>query len=153
VPAGVDAGSQIRLTNEGELGSYGGPRGNAYVVLNVQPHPLFERHEDDLLLSLNVNFAQAALGDEIDVPTLEEDHRLKIEPGTQSGEVITLRGKGIPHLRGSGRGDLHVQVQVVTPKKLSSDQKQLIRKLAETLDGAKPTEPKGIFDKVKDAFG
>jgi molecular chaperone DnaJ len=153
IPAGVDHGSQIRLTNEGELGSYGGPRGNAYVVLNIQPHPLFHREEDDLALTLNVNFAQAALGDEVDVPTLEGDQRVKIEPGTQSGEVITLRNKGIPHLRGGGRGDLHVYVQVVTPKKLSNGQKELLRQLAETLDGARPSEHKGIFEKVKDAFG
>lgn len=153
IPAGVDSGSQIRLTNEGELGSFGGPRGNAYVVLNVAEHAVFERNEDDVLLTLNVNFAQAALGDEVEIPTLDGDHKLKIESGTQSGDVITLRGKGIPHVRGGGRGDFLVQIQVVTPKKLSADQKQLLRKLAETLDGAKPSEPKGILDKVKDAFG
>jgi molecular chaperone DnaJ len=152
VPAGVDQGSQIRLTNEGELGSYGGPRGNAYVVLNIAPHKLFERHEDDILLTLNVNFAQAALGDEVEIPTLDGDHKIKIEPGTQSGDILTLRGKGVPHLRGGGRGDMHVQVQVVTPKKLSADQKKLIRQLADTLDGAKPHESKGIFDKVKEAI-
>ena len=153
VPAGVDSGSQIRLTNEGELGSYGGPRGNAYVVLNVQPHPIFERDEDDLLLALNINFAQAALGDELDVPTLEGDHKIKIEPGTQSGEIITLRNKGIPHLRGGGRGDLLIHFQVTTPKKLSGQQKELLRQLAGTLDGAAPSEPKGILNKVKDALG
>jgi molecular chaperone DnaJ len=153
VPAGVDNGSQIRLTNEGELGAYGGPRGNAYVVLNIHEHKLFERHEDDLLLRLNVNFAQAALGDEIEVPTLDGDQKIKIEAGTQSGEVITLRNKGIVHLRGSGRGDFHILVQVVTPKKLSASQKDLLRKLADTLDAAKPSEPKGILNKVKDAFG
>jgi molecular chaperone DnaJ len=153
VPAGVDNGSQIRLTNEGELGSYGGPRGNAYVVLNVAPHKLFERQEDDLLLGLTVNFAQAALGDEIEIPTLEGEHKLEIKAGTQSGEVVTLRGKGIPHLRGGGRGDLHIQVNVATPKKLSAEQKKLIRQLADTLDGARPAESKGILDKVKDAFG
>ncbi len=153
VPAGVDNGSQIRLTNEGELGSYGGPRGNAYVVLNIQPHAVFDRDEDDLLLNLNVNFAQAALGDEIDIPTLEGDHKLKIEAGTQSGEVMTLRGKGVPHLRGGGRGDLLIHVQVVTPKKLSTAQKELLRQLADTLDGSKPTEPKSILKKVKGKLG
>jgi molecular chaperone DnaJ len=153
IPAGVDNGSQIRLSNEGELGSYGGPRGNTYVVLNVQPHPIFARDEDDLLLTLNINFAQAALGDEVEVPTLEGEQKVRIEPGTQSGDVITLRNKGVPHLRGSGRGDLHIQVQVVTPKHLTAEQKQLLRKLAESFDGAQPHEPKGIFGKVKDKLG
>ncbi|HXH21324.1 MAG TPA: molecular chaperone DnaJ [Dehalococcoidia bacterium] len=153
VPAGVDTGSQIRLTNEGELGSYGGPRGNAYVVLNVEPHPVFERVEDDVVVALNVNFAQAALGDEIEIPTLDGTHKIKLEPGTQSGEVIRLRGKGIPHLRGGGRGDLLVHVQVNTPKKLTPQQKDLLRKLAATLDGGAPSEPKGILSKVKDALG
>jgi molecular chaperone DnaJ len=153
VPAGVDTGSQIRLANEGELGSYGGPRGNAYVVLNVEEHQIFERLEDVIVVALNVNFAQAALGDELEIPTLDGSHKIKLEPGTQSGEIIRLRGKGIPHLRGGGRGDLLVHVQVNTPKKLSTQQKDLLRKLAETLDGSAPNEPKGILSKVKDALG
>ncbi len=153
IPAGVDDGSQIRLTNEGELGVYGGPRGNAYVLLNVKPHPLFTRREDDLLLTLNVNFAQAALGDEVEIPTLEAPHKLKIPAGTQSGEIVTIRGKGIHHLRGGGRGDLMVHIQVVTPKHLSSDQKKLLKELSKTLDGASPNDVRGLFDKMKDAFG
>jgi molecular chaperone DnaJ len=151
VPAGVDNGSQIRLTGEGELGSYGGPRGSAYVILRVAPHPIFERVEDDLHLRLNINFAQAALGDELDVPTLEGEHKLKIAPGTESGEVITLRHKGIAHLRGGSRGDLHVHVQVTTPKKLSGDQKKLLQQLQESLE--KDGGGKNLFEKVKDAFG
>jgi molecular chaperone DnaJ len=152
VPAGVDDASQMRLSNEGELGAYGGPRGNAYVILNVKPHAFFHRQEDDLVLALNINFGQAALGDEVEIPTLEEPHRLKINPGTQSGDVLTLRGKGIPHLRSGGRGDLHVQVQVVTPKHLTPEQKKLVRDLAQTLEGAAPREGKNIFGKVKDAL-
>ncbi len=152
IPAGVDTGSQIRLTNEGELGAYGGPRGNAYVLLNVQPHPFFEREEDDLVLALNLNFAQAALGDEIEIPTLEGPFKLKINAGTQSGEIVVLRNRGIAHLRG-GRGDMRVNIQVVTPKRLNSEQKDLLRKLADTLDHDQPHDGKNLFDKVKDAFG
>jgi molecular chaperone DnaJ len=151
VPAGVDNGSQIRLTGEGELGTNGGPRGSTYVVLHVAPHPIFERIDDDLHVRLNINFAQAALGDELDVPTLEGEQRLKIAPGTESGEVLTLRNKGIAHLRGGGRGDLHVHVQVLTPKKLSNEQKKLLQELQDSLD--KDNGGKNLFEKVKDAFG
>jgi molecular chaperone DnaJ len=151
VPAGVDNGSQIRLTGEGELGTYGGPRGSTYVILRVAQHPLFERVEDDLHLQLNINFAQAALGDEVEIPTLEGEHKLKIAAGTQSGEVMTLRNKGIVHLRGGGRGDFHVHVQVTTPRKLSSDQKKLLQQLSESLEHDEGG--KNIFEKVKDAFG
>jgi molecular chaperone DnaJ len=151
VPAGVDNGSQIRLTGEGELGSYGGPRGSTYVILRVAPHPLFERIEDDLHFRLNINFAQAALGDELEVPTLEGDHKLKIAAGIQSGEVLTLRNKGVAHLRGGGRGDLHVHVQVTTPRKLSTDQKKLLQQLSESLENDEGG--RGLFEKVKDALG
>jgi molecular chaperone DnaJ len=164
VPAGVDNGSQVRLTGEGELGSYGGPRGSTYVVLNVGDHKVFERYEDDLHVQLNLSFAQAALGDEVHVPVLEPPaegdtkaardttQTLQIKAGTESGEVITIRGKGVPHLRASGRGDLHVHVQVRTPKKLSKEQKDLLEKLAKTMDEGS-SGGKGIFEKIKDALG
>ena len=164
VPAGVDNGSQVRLTGEGELGSYGGPRGSTYVVLNVAPHKVFERYEDDLHVLLNLSFAQAALGDEVSVPVLEPPEpgdtkaarettqTLQIKAGTESGEVLTLKGKGVPHLRGGGRGDLHVHVQVKTPKKLTSEQKKLLERLAETMD-EEPAGAKGLFEKVKRALG
>ncbi len=150
IPAGVDNGSQIRLTGEGELGSYGGPRGSTYVILRVAAHPIFERVEDDLHLRLNINFAQAALGDEIEVPTLEGEHKLKIGAGTESGEVLTLKHKGVAHLRGGGRGDIHVHVQVTTPKKLSGEQKKLLQQLQTSLE--KDDHGKNIFEKVKDAL-
>jgi molecular chaperone DnaJ len=156
VPAGVDNGSQVRLTGEGELGSYGGPRGSTYVVLKVASHSVFERYEDDLHVGLNLSFAQAALGDEVQVPVLDVDEKkettekLTIKPGTESGEVITLRHKGVPHLRGGGRGDLHVHVQLKTPKKLSSEQKKLLERLAETMEEDK--SGKGLFEKVKRAL-
>jgi molecular chaperone DnaJ len=150
VPAGVDNGSQIRLTGEGELGSYGGPRGSLYVVLQIGDHAYFEREEDDLHLRLNISFVQAALGDEVEVPTLEGTHRVKVQAGVESGEVISLRGKGIPHLRAGGRGDLHVHVQVTTPKKLNAEQKKLLKRLEETLTSDEGN--KNLFDKVKDAL-
>jgi molecular chaperone DnaJ len=151
VPAGVDNGSQIRLTGEGELGTNGGPRGSAYVVLRVAAHPIFERIEDDLHVQLNVSFAQAALGDEIEVPTLEGEQKLKVASGTQSGEVLTLRNKGVQHLRGGGRGDLFVHVQVVTPKKLSGEQKKLVEQLAASLDA--DDGHRNLFEKFRDAIG
>jgi molecular chaperone DnaJ len=153
IPAGVDANSQMRLTNEGELGAYGGPRGHCYVLLNVKAHEFFEREEDDVILQLNVNFSQAALGDEVEIPTIEGPHKLKIAAGTQSGDVFNLRNKGIAHLRGGGRGDMRVVVQVVTPKQLSAEQKNLLRQLGKTLDNVEPHESKNLFDKVKDALG
>ena len=151
VPAGVDNGSQIRLTGEGELGTNGGPRGSSYVVLRVGEHPIFERVEDDLHVQLNISFAQAALGDEIMVPTLEGDQKVKISAGTESGEVLTLRNKGVAHLRGGGRGDIYIHVQVTTPKKLSGEQKKLLEQLAQSLE--KDDGDKGLFEKVKGAFG
>jgi molecular chaperone DnaJ len=151
VPAGVDNGSQIRLTGEGELGSNGGPRGSCYVVLRVADHPIFERVEDDLHVQLNISFVQAALGDEVTIPTLEGEEKLKIAAGTESGQVLTLRNKGIAHVRGGGRGDLHVHVQVTTPKKLSSEQKKLLEQLAESFS-KENGGGKGLFEKVRGAF-
>jgi molecular chaperone DnaJ len=151
VPAGVDNGSQIRLTGEGELGTNGGPRGSTYVILRVAAHRIFERMEDDLHVQLNVSFAQAALGDEIEVPTLEGEQKLKILSGTQSGEVLTLRNKGIAHLRGGGRGDLFVHVQVITPKKLSGEQKKLVEQLAKSMESDDGS--RNLFEKFRDVIG
>ena len=150
VPPGVDNGSQIRLTGEGELGTNGGQRGSAYVVLRVAEHPIFERVEDDLHVQANISFVQAALGDEVTVPTLEGEEKVKIVAGTESGQVLTLRNKGIARLRGGGRGDMHIHVQVTTPKKLTSEQKKLLEQLATSLeqDGG----GKGLFEKVRGAF-
>jgi molecular chaperone DnaJ len=107
--------------------------------------------EDDLHVQLNVNFAQAALGDEIEVPTLEGEQKVKVAAGTQSGEVLTLRNKGIQHLRGGGRGDLFVHVQVVTPKKLSNEQKRLVEQLARSLEAE--NGDRNLFEKFRDAIG
>jgi molecular chaperone DnaJ len=151
VPAGVDNGSQIRLTGEGELGTNGGPRGSCYVVLRVGEHSIFERIEDDLHVQLNISFAQAALGDEVMTPTLEGEEKVKVAAGIESGEVITLRNKGVARLRGGGRGNLYIHVQVTTPKKLSSEQKKLLEQLSQSME--KDNGDKGLFEKVKGAFG
>jgi molecular chaperone DnaJ len=152
-PAGIDDGAQMRLSGEGEAGVYGGSRGNLYLLINVKRHKLFQRDGDDLIFPLEMNIAQAALGDDVEVPTLEGSEPLRIPPGTQSGEVFVLRGKGVPHLRSSGRGDLLVHAQVATPKNLSQRQKQLLAELAESLGTPVSPDDKGLLDRIKDALG
>ncbi|MGE5620149.1 MAG: molecular chaperone DnaJ [Sphingomonadaceae bacterium] len=154
IPAGVDDGSQIRLSGEGEPGLNGGPRGNLYVVVSVKPHRYFRREANDIVIDLPINFAQAALGAEVDVPTVDGPTTLKIPAGTQSGRLLRLRGKGVPFLRDHGRGDQVVRILVSVPTKLSDKQRKLLKELGETFDkDVKPQENKGFFDKVKDAFG
>jgi molecular chaperone DnaJ len=155
IPAGVDSGSQMRLTGEGELGTNGGPRGNLYLQLTVKQHEVFRRDEDDLLLDLDLNFAQVALGDEVDVPTIDgEPHELRIPAGTQTGELFIVKGRGVPHLRGNGRGDMIVRANVTTPRNLSKDQKDLLKRLAESMGSdVKPQEDRGFMGKIKDALG
>jgi molecular chaperone DnaJ len=155
IPGGVDQGSQMRLTGEGEIGAHGGPRGNLYLQINVKPHDTFRRDEDDLVLDLDLNFAQAALGDEIDVPTIDgEPHELRVPAGTQSGEAFVVRGKGVPHLRSGGRGDMIVRANVVTPKHLSKDQRELLKQLAESMGTrVKPQDGASFMGKIKDALG
>jgi molecular chaperone DnaJ len=153
VPPGVDTGTQIRLASEGELGEFGGPPGNLYVVLNVTPHKFFRRREDDVVMEVQVNVAQAALGDEIVVPTLDGDEKISIPAGTQTGRVISIKGKGIPHLRRQGRGDQLVVVQVAVPTNLTADQRKLFGELAKTLGKEViPQSEKGFIDKLKDLF-
>jgi molecular chaperone DnaJ len=153
VPPGVDTGTQIRLAGEGELGEFGGPSGNLYVVLNVKPHQFFRRREDDVVMEVQVNVAQAALGDEIVVPTLDGDETISIPAGTQTGRVISIKGKGIPHLRRQGRGDQLVVVQVAIPTNLTAEQRRLLQELAKTLGKEViPQSEKGFIDKLKDLF-
>lgn len=153
IPAGVDNGQQIRLTGEGESGPKGGPAGNLYVVLEVKPHRFFKREGSDLYYELPISFAQAALGDEVEIPTIEGEEKLAIPAGTQTGKTFRLREKGIAHLRGMGRGDEYVTVRVRTPTQLSANERQLFEQLA-ALDEhrIKPNE-RGFFDKVKDTLG
>ena len=130
IPAGVDEGAQIRLSGEGEAGSRGGPSGDLYIVIRVKPHEFFEREGDDIYCEVPLTFAQAALGDEIEVPTLTEKVKLRIPAGTQTGTYFRLKGKGVPRLRGIGQGDQHVRVTVVTPTNLTEEQKELLRQFA-----------------------
>ncbi len=154
IPPGVDHGTQIRLAGEGEMGDQGGPPGNLYVVLDVEPHPVFQRHDDDLLVELQVNVAQAALGAEVKVPTLESEESISIPAGTQSGTVLRLRNKGVPHLRRNGRGDELVLVRVAVPTKLSHEQKRLFQELGQTLDLETVWQEKRNFvDELRELFG
>jgi molecular chaperone DnaJ len=134
IPAGVDSGSRLKVTGEGGEGERGGRRGDLYVILHVESHPFFERHEDDILCQIPISFIQAALGEEIEVPTLNGAKKVTIPPGTQSGQVFTLRGQGIAHLHGFGRGDQHVQINVKVPTNMNKRQKELLKEFA-TLEG------------------
>jgi len=153
IPAGVDTGNQIRLSNEGQPGTNGGPRGNLYLAIKVKPHKFFRRRENDILLDLNINVAQATLGAEVKVPTLDGDENITIPSGTQPGKVITLRNKGVPNLRGGSRGAQHIMINVQIPKKLSPEQRELFEQLAETLGIEVQPEERGFFDKLKDVLG
>jgi len=153
VPAGVADGTQIRLSSEGQPGTNCGPRGNLYIEIKVKAHKFFRRRDDDVLLDLNINIAQAVLGAEVEVPTLEGDTKLTIPPGTQPGRVFRMRNKGIPHLRGSGKGDQLVVINVEIPKRLTSDQRALIENLAETLGSEVLPQERGFFDVLKDVLG
>ncbi len=154
IPPGVDHGTQIRLASEGEMGTRGAPSGNLYVVLNVEPHEIFERRGDDILVELQINVAQAALGAEVQVPSLEGDEQIGITPGTQSGSVVRLRNRGVPHLRQNGRGDELVLVRVGVPTKLTREQKRLFQELGKTLDPESLwQEKRSLIDDLRDWIG
>lgn len=154
IPPGIDSEMQIRLTGEGGPGEHGGPPGNLFVVIFVKPHPYFQRRGEDIYLPLDINVSQAALGDEIIVPTVDGEAELKIPAGTQPGSKFTMRGRGVPRLKRAGRGDQHVVVQVAIPKKLTDDQKQLFSELGETLGKEViPQHERGIFHQFKEALG
>ena len=154
IPAGVDDGMRIRLAGEGEPGGRGGPAGSLYVVLHVRPHPLFQRQEADILLELPVNIVQAALGAEIEVPTLDGKTRLTVPAGTQHGAVFRLRGKGVPILRSTRRGDQLITVHVIVPEKLNDKQRKLLKELGETLGlESLGKDTRGLFEKLLDAVG
>lgn len=153
IPAGVDSGSRLRIMGEGEEGVYGGGPGDLYVVVYVKEHPFFEREEANLYCAIPISFTQAALGDEIQIPTLESKETLKIPEGTQTGTTFRIRGKGFPHLNGRGRGDLFITVKVATPQKLSREQRRLLEQLAEVSSIENTPAEKKILEKVKDIFG
>jgi molecular chaperone DnaJ len=151
IPAGVETGSRLRVQGEGESGTSGGPAGDLYVVIHVAEHERFERQGSNLYASVPVTFAQAALGAEVPVETLDSQQTLKIPMGTQTGTVFRLKGQGMPVLGGRGRGDLFMSVTVITPTSLTREQRRLLEQLAQVEN--KDLEDKGLVDKVRDIFG
>lgn len=152
IPAGIDDGQIVRLSGQGEAGTRGGPAGDLQIIVRVKPHKIFKRQGNNVICEVPITFVQAALGDEIEVPTLEGSVKMKVAEGTQSGKIFRLRGKGIQDVRGYGRGDQLVQIKVVTPTKLTSRQKELLRQFASERGESHPEESKSFFEKVKDAF-
>ena len=153
VPAGVDSGSTLRLSGRGAVGPRGGGTGDLYVHLRVRPHERYDRVDNDLVTTVHVSIVQAALGTTMTLPTLDGEEELRIPAGTQSGRVFTLRGRGVPAVRGRGRGDLRVELVVDVPTKLTPTQEELMRRLAEEL--GEPVEPpggQGIMSRIKSAF-
>jgi molecular chaperone DnaJ len=154
IPAGIDDGQRVRLSGKGHAGGRGGPAGDLYVLVMVESDPRFERHGEDLVTRLDVPFTQAALGGSVPVSTLEGEEDVELEPGSQPAKVLRLRGRGLPALRGRGRGDLHVVLNVMIPSRLTDDQRDLLRRFEESANGetyaAKHGE--GLFDRIRQAF-
>lgn len=167
VPSGVDAGTRVQLSGQGEVGPGGGPAGDLYVEVDVEPHPLFTRRGDDLHCTVTLPMTAAALGTKVDLPTLEADLDgrdleptvpIDVTPGIQSGDTVRLAARGVPRLRGTGRGDLVVHVVVETPTRLDQQQEELLRELAslrgeEQAEGSFARPQKSMFDRLRDAFG
>jgi molecular chaperone DnaJ len=151
IPAGVETGSRLRVQGEGESGMQGGPSGDLYVVIHLAEHERFERQGSNLYVSLPITFAQAALGSDVFVTTIDGEEKIKIPTGTQTGTVFRLKSKGMPVLGGRGHGDLFVSVSVVTPTSLTREQRKLLEQLAVVEN--KDLEDKGLVDKVRDIFG
>ena len=152
VPAGVEDGDQMRLSGQGEAGKNGGPYGDLYVIFRVKPSKQFQRRGAEIYYDAPIHFVQAALGDEIQVPTVHGKVKLKIPAGTQTGTTFRIKGKGAPRLRGTGQGDQHVKVNIVTPKNLNSKQVELLREFAKASDISITEEDGSFFNKVKDVF-
>jgi molecular chaperone DnaJ len=155
IPAGVDDGATLRVPGKGEVGPNGGTPGNLFVKIRVRPHQLFTRNGKTIHLAIGINVAQAALGDEVEVDTLDGQVALKVPAGTQSGQQFRLRGRGVPDLRGGDRGDQLVTVQVITPRHLTEEQRALLEQLGASLGSEIQQQPpqRSFFDKVKDALG
>ena len=152
IPPGVDAGSRLRSSGKGEAGFRGGPPGDLYVVLHVKAHEIFQRDGDDLICEVPIRFAQAALGAEIEVPTLDGRAAIKIPAGTQSGSVFRVKGKGVANLQGYGHGDLHVRVQVEVPTRMTAEQKAKLQEFAALCDGQEAPLSQSFFEKAKKFF-
>jgi molecular chaperone DnaJ len=157
IPAGVDTGHKLKLSGEGEHGVQGGPPGDLYIAINVQPHPFFQREDSDILCEVPVTFVKAALGGDIEVPTLEGKVELKVPPGTQSQKVFRLRGKGIAQIRGGGRGDQYVRVIVEIPTALTAKQRELLKQFSDTETEAEQRKHYPLHEKfvqkIREMFG
>ena len=153
IPAGIDDGQTISMRGEGDPGSKGGPKGDLFVTIGVKPHPIFKRQGNDVVCEMPITFVQAALGAELEVPTLDGKVSYNMPEGTQTGSIFRLRGKGIPNLRGGGRGDQYVKVDIDVPKKLNEKQKELLREFADISGDDACEKRKSFFDKMKDALG
>ena len=155
IPGGVDTGTQIRLAGEGQPGMFGGPNGNLYIAINVKSHKIFRRRDSEILMDLTINIAQAVLGSEIEVPTVDGKEKLRIPAGTQSGKILTLRNKGVPHLRGNGRGDQQIMVNVEIPSAnhMNKEQRKLFEQLAQSLGTDVHPLERSFWDQLKDFLG
>jgi len=153
IPAGVDSGTQIRLAGEGQPGVNGGPPGNLYISINVKSHQFFKRRDNDILLNLDINIAQATLGAEVNIPTVDGLATLKIPGGTQPGKILRMRGKGVPQLRGNGRGDQLVIINVEIPTRLSKEQRALFEQLSASLVSEVRPQERNFLDWLKDTLG
>ena len=153
IPAGVDNGTQIRLSGEGQPGVNGGPHGNLYIEIRVKEHQFFRRKNDDILLDLNINIAQAVLGAEIEVPTIDGNAKLAIPSGTQPGKIFRLKNKGVANVRGGGRGDQMVIINVEVPTRITAEQRELFETLAKTLGTEVRPQEKSFFDILKEVLG
>jgi molecular chaperone DnaJ len=152
IPAGVEEGTRMLFSGAGDSGLHGGPKGDVYIVLHVKEHAVFEREGKDLFCAVPISVAQAALGAEIKIPTLEGEATIKIAEGTQTGTSFRLRHKGVPVLNGGGRGDLYVEVKVHTPTKLTRRQRELLQELDAISGIENKIEKRSLLSKVKDMF-
>jgi molecular chaperone DnaJ len=152
IPQGVDTGSRLRLSGEGEHGERGGPPGDLYIVITVKPHPIFKRENDDIICNVPISFTQAALGSSIEIPSLDGPVKIKIPPGSQTGKTLRLRAKGIPSIQTGRRGDELVVLKIETPTKLNKRQRELLEEFAKISGDETMPEKKNFFDKVKELF-
>jgi len=152
VPPGVDSGVRIRVPGKGEAGKNGGATGDLYVQIKVKAHPVFERSGQDIFMKLPISFTQAALGCDIEIPTLDGKESVKIAPGTQNNSLLTLKGKGVPHMRGRGRGNQIINVSVDTPTRLTEKQRELLKEFAELRGENGHHQAESLFEKIKGAF-
>jgi molecular chaperone DnaJ len=152
VPPGIHDGQQIRVSGEGHAGALGGRAGDLYVQVRVRPDPRFVREGNDIVTAVDLTITQAALGAKLTVPTLDGETELELEPGTQPGSIVVLRGRGMPVLQGFGRGDQRVLVNVQVPRRLTDDQRALLERLEDALGEEQYGDDEGFFEKLKSAF-